>query len=140
MKSPKLLLLGVSILTFIATSKATISNFMSTLKSEISGGRQLLLNADSSVSVCKQNCNRNYDDAKAYKCSVSNPVFQCKFSSVQFPSFYLTPFATPFKIRSFRNRGGEIIVIILSRPSCRSAQPLVTGGKSENTNVYGVFM
>ena len=123
MKSAKQLLLGVSILIFTATSKAhNPSNLMSTLKSEISGGRQRLLNADQSVSVCKQNCNRNYDDAKTYKCSVSNPLFQCKFSSVQFPSFYLTPFfATPFKIRSFRNRGGEIVVIILSRPSCRSA-------------------
>ena len=77
MKNPKLLLLGVFILIFTATSRAhDPNNLMSTLKSEISERGQRLLNADQSKSVCMANCNRNYDDAKAYKCSVSNSDFK----------------------------------------------------------------
>jgi hypothetical protein len=103
MNNPKLLLLGISILIFTATSKAyNPNNLLSTLKSEISEQRQRVLNADQSTSVCVRNCERNYDDAKAYKCSVSNPgfkheaglpvqvsrlIFQCAISS-----FYLIPF------------------------------------------------
>jgi hypothetical protein len=73
MKNPKLLLLlGLSILIFTATSKAyNPNNLLSTLKSEISEQRQRVLNADQSMSVCVRNCERNYDDARAYKCNVS---------------------------------------------------------------------
>ena len=75
MKNPKWHLLGVSILIFIVTSKAQDPNILiSTLKSEIREQRPRVLNVEQSTSVYMQNCNRKYDDAKAYKCSVSNPL------------------------------------------------------------------
>jgi len=75
MKKPKWHLLGISILIFIVTSKAhNRVNLISALNSEIREQRPRVLNVEQSTSVYMQNCNRNYDDAKAYKCSVSNPL------------------------------------------------------------------
>lgn len=70
-------LFGISILILTATSKAyNPNNLLSTLKSEISEQRQRVLNADQSMSDCMRNCERNYNDAIAYKCNVSNPGFK----------------------------------------------------------------
>jgi len=75
MKYPEWHLLGVSILIFIVTSKAhNPNNFISTLKSEIREQRPRVLNVEQSTFVYMQTCKRNYDDAKEYKCLVSNPL------------------------------------------------------------------
>jgi hypothetical protein len=46
---------------------------MSTLRSEISE-RKLAWKADFDINICMSHCTRNYQDALAYKCKVSNPV------------------------------------------------------------------
>ena len=138
MKNPKFLLLGISILIFTATSKAhNPNNLMSTLRSEISERRQLGLNGNQPASIinnCMQNCNRNWDDAKAYKCSVSNPVTHEAGFSLQFPmlifqctiflNFYLIPFlATPSNAAHFHaGEARSLLQFFRERVCCVQSQ------------------
>ena len=102
MKSPKLLLLGVFALISTETSNARKSdNLMSTLRSEISE-RKLAFFADFDINICMSHCTRNYQDALAYKCAVSNTVitheagsplliFQCTIFLIYLIPFFVTP-------------------------------------------------